>query len=46
MRAVTGFGERSVFIARHVSWSPDSRHIYAAVADTSVDVVLLEGLLA
>jgi Tol biopolymer transport system component len=45
MRAVTEFGERSVFIARHLSWSPDSRYVYAAVADTSVDVVLLEGLL-
>jgi Tol biopolymer transport system component len=45
MRAVTDFGERSVFIARHVSWSPDSRYVYAAVADTSADIVLLEGLL-
>jgi Tol biopolymer transport system component len=45
MRAVTDFGERSVLIARHVSWSPDSRHVYVAVADTSIDVVLLEGLL-
>jgi Tol biopolymer transport system component len=45
MRAATDFGERSVFIGRHVSWSPDSRHIYAAVADTSAEIVLLEGLL-
>jgi Tol biopolymer transport system component len=45
MRAVTDFGERLVSIARQVSWSPDSRSIYAAVADTTVDVVLLEGLL-
>jgi Tol biopolymer transport system component len=45
LRAATDFGERPVFIARQVSWSPDSRSVYAAVADTSVDVVLLEGLL-
>jgi len=45
MRAVTDFGERPVFIGRQVSWSPDSRHIYAAVADTSADIVLLDGLL-
>ncbi|HSD67688.1 MAG TPA: hypothetical protein VLF95_13360, partial [Vicinamibacteria bacterium] len=45
MRAVTDFKERSVFIGRHVSWSPDSRYVYAAVADTSADIVRLEGLL-
>jgi Tol biopolymer transport system component len=45
MRAVTDFGDRSVFIARWVSWSPDSRRIYAAVADVDADIVALEGLL-
>jgi Tol biopolymer transport system component len=45
MRAVTDFGERSVFIARAISWSPDSRHVYAAVADIDADIVLLEGAL-
>ena len=45
MRAVTDFGERSVFIARWVSWSPDSRHVYAAVADTDADVIVLDGAL-
>jgi hypothetical protein len=44
MRAVTDFAERSVFIGRQVSWSPDSRHVYAAVADTDADIVLLEGV--
>ena len=39
------FGDRSVLIARSVSWSPDSQHIYAAVADVRTDVVLLHGLL-
>jgi len=45
MRAVTDFADRSVFIARSVAWSPDSSHLYAAVADTEADIVLLEGLL-
>ena len=45
MRAITDFGERAVFIGRSLSWSPDSRNVYAAVADTNADVVLLEGLL-
>jgi Tol biopolymer transport system component len=46
MRALTDFGERSVFIARWVSWSPDSRHVYAAVAETDADIVVLENALA
>jgi len=45
MRQLTDFGERSVLIVRRVSWSPDGKYIYAAVADTDTDIVLLEGLL-
>jgi eukaryotic-like serine/threonine-protein kinase len=45
MRAVTEFGERSVFIARWISWAPDSRHVYAAVADSDADIVALNGIL-
>ena len=45
MRAVTDFGARSVTIARRVSWSPDSRYLYASVADTDADIVLVHGLL-
>jgi Tol biopolymer transport system component len=45
MRAVTDFGGQSVFIARWISWSHDSRHVYAAVADIDADIVLLEGAL-
>ena len=45
MRQLTDFGERSVLIVRRVSWSPDGKYIYAAVADTDADIVLLEGLL-
>jgi Tol biopolymer transport system component/DNA-binding winged helix-turn-helix (wHTH) protein len=45
MRQVTDFGERSVLIVRRVSWSPDGKYIYAAVADTEADIVLMDGLL-
>ena len=45
MRPLTDFGDRSVIIGRRVSWSPNSRFIYAAVADTDADIVLLDGLL-
>jgi len=45
MRQITDFGERSVLIVRRVSWSPDGKYIYAAVADTDADIVLLDGLL-
>jgi Tol biopolymer transport system component len=46
MRPVTDFGDRSVLIARNVSWSADSQHIYAAVAEIRTDIVLLDGLIA
>jgi Tol biopolymer transport system component/DNA-binding winged helix-turn-helix (wHTH) protein len=46
MRQITDFGQRSVLIVRRVAWSPDSRYIYAAVADTDADIVLLDGLLS
>jgi Tol biopolymer transport system component len=46
MKPVTDFGERSVVIARSVSWSADSQFIYAAVADVQTDIVLLDGLLS
>ncbi len=45
MKPVTDFGERSVVIARSMSWSADSQFLYAAVADVQTDIVLLDGLL-
>jgi eukaryotic-like serine/threonine-protein kinase len=45
MQPVTNFGDRSTLITRQVSWSPDGRFLYAAVAETTTDVVLLDGLL-
>ena len=44
MRPLTDFGERAIVIVRRVSWSPDGRYVFAAVAETDADVVLLDGL--
>jgi Tol biopolymer transport system component len=44
LRRATDF-DRPVVIARRVSWSRDSRHIYAAVAETDADVVVLQNVL-
>ena len=45
MTKITEFGDRCTLIARQVSWSRDSQHIYAAVAERQTDVVLLDGLM-
>jgi Tol biopolymer transport system component len=45
MRKLTDFGEQRIIISRRVSWSPDSKRIYAAVAQTDADVVSLDHLL-
>ena len=45
MRPLTDFGSRPVVIARRVTWSPDGKSIYAAVAETDADVVVLDGLV-
>jgi hypothetical protein len=45
MRALTDFGNRPIMIARSVSWSADSRSLYAAVAELESDVVLWDGLI-
>jgi hypothetical protein len=44
-RQVTDFGDRTMFIARKVSWSPDGESIIAAVAEGDADIVLLDGLI-
>ena len=44
MRQITDFGRRAILIARTVSWSSDSRSVYAAVAEMDADIVLLEGI--
>jgi len=45
MRQLTDLGDRSVVIARSVSWSADNAHLYAAVAETETDIVLFDGLI-
>jgi len=45
IRPLTDFGSRPVVIARRVAWSPDGKFIYAAVAETDADVVVLDGLV-
>jgi Tol biopolymer transport system component len=42
-RQITDFGLRPTLIARQVSWSRDGRFIYAAVAESDWDIVLLDG---
>lgn len=45
LRMLTDFGNRSTVIMRRISWAPDGKSLYAALADTDADIVLLEGLL-
>jgi len=45
IRAVTDFGDRPTMIARQLSWSPDSRSLFAAVEEMRTDVVVLDGLV-
>jgi Tol biopolymer transport system component len=43
-RQLTDFGRRPILIARQVSWSKDGTFIFAAVAESDADIVLLEGM--
>ncbi len=45
LRQITDFSPKRTVIARRVSWSPDSRSIFAAIGEGDADVVLLEGAL-
>jgi len=45
-RQVTDFGDRAIFIARKVSWSPDGLSILAAIGEGDADIVLLDGLIS
>ncbi len=45
LRQLTDFGQRRTTIARRVSWSSDSRSIFAALAEGDSDIVLIEGVL-
>ena len=43
-KQLTDFGSRSLEIVRRVSWSPDGKFIYAALAEIDADIVRIEGL--
>jgi hypothetical protein len=45
IRPFTDFGDRSIIIARSVSWSCVGSSIYAAVAETEIDIVVLDGVM-
>jgi serine/threonine protein kinase/WD40 repeat protein len=42
---VTDYGDRATLMVRWISWSPDGRYLVAAVAETDVDVVIIDGLI-
>ncbi len=45
LRRITDFGQQAIFLTRRVSWSSDSRSIYAAVGRGEADIVLLNQVL-
>ena len=45
LQRATDFRDRATFIVRQVTWSPDSKFLYAAIADVDADVVSISGLL-
>lgn len=45
LQQVTDFGDRAIFIARRVSWSSDSKSIFAAVGEGDSDIYVLDGLI-
>lgn len=45
LRKITDFEQRSTTIGRQVSWSSDSKYIFAALMETDADIVLLDGAL-
>ncbi len=45
LRQVTDFGKTPTEITRRISWSPDSKYLYASVAHIDADVVVLTNLV-
>jgi hypothetical protein len=45
MHAATDFSDNPVMIVRRIDWSADSTAVYAALAERSSDVILLDGLI-
>ena len=46
MKPLTDFGDRPTLISRSISWSADSQNLYAAVAESQTNIVLIKGLTA
>ncbi|MHC4991930.1 MAG: hypothetical protein ACYTGC_13215, partial [Planctomycetota bacterium] len=44
-KQITDFGQRATLIARNVSWSGDSKYLFAAVVELDADIVKLDGVL-
>jgi Tol biopolymer transport system component len=43
LKPLTDFGDRQTLISRNISWSPDSQYLYAALAESQTNIVLLKG---
>ncbi len=44
LQPLTDFGDRPTLISRSISWSADGRYLYAAVAESQTNIVLIKGL--
>jgi Tol biopolymer transport system component/aminoglycoside phosphotransferase (APT) family kinase protein len=44
MKLLTDFGDRPTLISRSISWSADSQYLYAALAESQTNIVLIKGL--
>jgi Tol biopolymer transport system component len=40
---LTDFGDRQTLISRSISWSPDGKYLYAALAESQANIVLMKG---
>jgi Tol biopolymer transport system component len=43
LKPLTDFGDRQTLISRSISWSPDSQFLYAALAESQTNIVLIRG---
>ena len=44
LKPFTDFGDRPTLISRAISWSPDGQYLYAALAESQTNIVLIKGL--
>jgi Tol biopolymer transport system component len=43
LKPLTNFGDRATLISRNISWSPDGQYLYAALAESQTNIVLIKG---